>query len=94
MFKEKIITKTIFDPDIFKVGAKIHAKYRPYIDNDDYPYWEHDFLGNIRYYDEEVIGIEDSDDLTFNMFSDESHPRRFGVTIEDVKMGFWVLELV
>jgi len=93
MFKEKVITKTIFDPDIFKVGTKVHAKYRSTIGG-DYEYWEHDFYGSVRYYDEEVIGIEDPDDLIFNMFDDESHPRRFGIDIEDVKMGFWVLEIL
>ena len=93
MFKEKVITITIFDPDIFKIGTKVHAKYRPAIGH-DYEYWEHDFIGNIRYYDEDVIGIEDPNDLTFNIFNDEPHARRFGINIEDVQIGFWVFELL
>jgi len=93
MFKEKIITKTIFNPDIFKEGIKVRAKCRPLID-DDYEYWEVDFIGTVKYCYEDVICLEDPDDRDYDIFSDESHSRQYRVFIEEVKMGFWLLELL
>ena len=93
MFKEKIITKTIFNLDIFKEGIKVRAKCRSLID-DDYEYWEVDFIGTVKYCYEDVICLEDPDDRDYDIFSDESHSRQYRVFIEEVKMGFWLLELL
>jgi len=91
MFIEKVITKTIFDPEVFKIGTKIHAKYQCAI-SDDYKYWEYDFNGIVKSYDEDIIWLEDPDDRDYNVFSDESRPRRYKIELQLVKMGFWVLE--
>ena len=93
MFIEKVITKTIFDPEIFIEERKIHAKYRSAI-SDDYDYWEFDFIGNIKWCDEDVIYIDDPNDREYNPFTDESHPRRHKISLEEVKFGWWVLELL
>ena len=92
MFIEKVITQTkiIFDPEIFKIGTKIHAKYK----SDDYEYWEHDFIGIVKYYDEDTIWLEDPDDWNYDIFSDKPHPRQYKIELKIVKMGFWVIDLL
>jgi len=93
MFKEKVITITIFDPEILKVGTKVNAKYRPAIGH-DYEYWEHDFNGIVKYCYEDILCLEDPDDRDYDIFSDESRPRQYKVELPLVIMGFWVLELI
>ena len=93
MFIEKIITKTIFDSKVLIEGNKVHAKYKSAI-SDDYDYWEFDFIGSIKWCGEDVIYIEDPNDRDYNPFTDESYARRHKITLEEVKVGWWVLELI
>ena len=93
MFIEKVITKAIFDPKVLIEGNKIHAKYKSAI-SDDYDYWEFDFIGNVKWVDEDVVYVEDPDDRNYNPITDEYHPRNHRITLEEVKVGWWVLELL
>jgi len=93
MFIEKVITKTIFDPEVFKVGNKVRAKYQCAI-SDDYIYWEYDFIGIVKYCCEDILFLEDPDDRDYDIFSDESRSRQYKVELPLVKAGFWVLDLL
>ena len=93
MFIEKVITKTIFDPDVFKVGTKVRAKYQCVVD-DNYEYWNYDFDGILKYYEEETIYLEDPEDIDYSLLFSKPHPRLHKISLELVKAGFWVLELM
>jgi len=93
MFKEKVITINIFDPEILKVGTKIHAKYRNIIE-DDYEDWLFDFDGIIGIYREEVLYVENpNEEDEYSLIADKFYPRQYRVDLEDVEDGYWVLEL-
>ena len=57
--------------------------------------YEGDIIENIEgTKDGDIVYIEDPNDRHYNMLTDESHPRQHKISLEEVKIGWWVLELL